>query len=353
MKTKYVGLDLHQSTIALHVRGDDNQTVMESIIRTERDTLVNTMQGLNSEDEQLEVAFEESSLAHWAYETVEPHVDRVVVCNPYDLSRRGSKTDKKDAEKLSRYLRMGELNEVYHGDGLDRQLKEYVLGHKQTTQSLVRAKNRLKSVFMARNIETPSVSLYNAENRQAWVEKLSAKAYKVKARQLYKRIQLLEKQKQTLQEHMIQRASQNDGWEPIQSIPGFGDIRTSKVIGYIGTPHRFRTKRQLFRYSCLAVVHSNSSEYEPTDQGFRHKQTDLTKGLNKDGNSALKAIFRSAAKTAICHYAEVHEALKERCERKSQAKATLDIARRLASMCLTLWKRKQLYDVDKARWNRR
>lgn len=350
MSTKYVGMDLHKSTTTLEVIDDNKRTVMESVVRTKRQTLINTIEGLSSEDNRIEVAFEESHLAEWAYQALESCADRVVVCDPTSLDERGSKSDKIDANKLARYLRMDELDEVYHGEGIDRELKEYVSGYEQTTDSLVRAKNRLKAVFNARHLNPLGKAVYR--DRDVWLDKLSSSAAIFKARQLYRQIELLEAQQQDIRQRMINRASNTQGWEPIQSLPGFGDIRASQLIGIIGTPYRFRTDAQLHKYSGLAVVHEDSSEYEATEDGIEHNKEHQSRGLN-DGHPLLKKVFKGAAQTAIQRYSEVREAFKQRCTKKPESHARLDITRRLATMSLVCWKRGQTYDVDKARWNRR
>lgn len=350
MSTKYVGMDIHQSTTALEVIDNNKRTLMESIVRTERQTFIDMIEGLSSNGNRIEVALEESHLAEWAYQTLEPYADRVVVCDPTSLAERGSKSDKIDANKLARYLRMDELNEVYHGDGIDRELKELVSGYEQTKDNLVRAKNRLKAIFSARHIDVSNIRIY--EEPHKGLEMLEGSAATLKAEQLYKRIQLFKDQKPKLRDQMIERASSTQGWRPIQSLPGFGDIRTSEVIGIIGTPHRFRKDAQLHKYSGLAVVHEDSSEYEATEEGIEHKEKHESRGLNQ-GHPVLKRIFKGAAKTAIEKYPEVREAFEERCTRKPESHAHIDIARRLATMVLICWKRGQTYDVDKARWNRR
>jgi transposase len=350
MSTKYVGIDIHQSNTTLEAIDEDRQSIMQSIIRTDRQTLRSTIGGLSGRGDRIEVALEESQLAEWAYQTLRDCADRVVVCDPADLADRGSKSDKIDANKLARNLRMDELNEVYHGDGLDRQLKELVNGYDQTTNNLIRAKNRLKALFCRQNIETSGQTIYDYPDE--WLDKLSGMAPSLKAEQLYERIALFEAQKSQIKDKMIDRAAETDGWKPIHSLPGFGDIRTSQVIGIIGTPHRFRTDAQLHKYSGLAVVHKDSSEYQSTEQGFERQDYHQSRGLN-DGHPLLKHIYKSAAKSAIDNYGEVREAYQERCRRKADNYAHLDIARRLATMSLICWKRGQRYDVDKARWNRR
>ncbi len=58
-------------------------------------------------------------MAGWIAGTLRPHVSQRIVCDPLHntlVSRGGNKDDVTDAIKLCRWLRLGELKEVYHTD---------------------------------------------------------------------------------------------------------------------------------------------------------------------------------------------------------------------------------------------
>ena len=64
----------------------------------------------------------------------------------------------------------------------------------------------------------------------------------------------------------------------------------------IQTPHRFRTKRQLWAYSGLALETRSSGEYRYVQGRLErsHKPVAL-RGLNQNHNHDLKGIFKGAA----------------------------------------------------------
>jgi transposase len=47
----------------------------------------------------------------------------------------------------------------------------------------------------------------------------------------------------------------------LRQIPSLGPIRSALAVALIQTPHRFRTKRQLWAYSGLALETRTSAEY--------------------------------------------------------------------------------------------
>jgi transposase len=47
----------------------------------------------------------------------------------------------------------------------------------------------------------------------------------------------------------------------LRQIPSIGPIRAALLVALLQTPHRFRTKRQLWAYSGFAVETHDSGEY--------------------------------------------------------------------------------------------
>ena len=47
----------------------------------------------------------------------------------------------------------------------------------------------------------------------------------------------------------------------LRQIPSLGPIRSALAVALIQTPHRFRTKRQLWTYSGLGLETRDSGEY--------------------------------------------------------------------------------------------
>jgi hypothetical protein len=64
-------------------------------------------------------------------------------------------------------------------------------------------------------------------------------------------------------------------------------------------PHRFRTQRQLWAYSGLALETRISAEYRMVEGQVRRSKKLLSiRGLNKDHNHDLKGLFKGAATMA-------------------------------------------------------
>src|SRR5713101_1942330 len=81
---KYIGLDVHQATIVVAVTDSTGKLVMESILETEAATILQFFAGLRG---NLSVTFEEGTWSAWLYDLLNPHVEKMVVCNPLHPSK--------------------------------------------------------------------------------------------------------------------------------------------------------------------------------------------------------------------------------------------------------------------------
>ena len=112
--TKYIGMDVHKESISIAVRNAAGKIVMECVIETKANIILEFIHGLRGE---LHVTFEEGTWAAWLYDLLKPHVTKLVVCDPRKnaLLQEGNKNDRIDARKLADLLYMNKLSSVYHG----------------------------------------------------------------------------------------------------------------------------------------------------------------------------------------------------------------------------------------------
>ena len=76
---KYIGLDVHQATISATVLDSSGKLVMESILETKAETILQFLCGLRG---SLHVTLEEGACAGWLHDLLKPHVTQVLVCDP-------------------------------------------------------------------------------------------------------------------------------------------------------------------------------------------------------------------------------------------------------------------------------
>ena len=114
------------------------------------------------------------------------------------------------------------------------------------------------------------------------------------------------------------------------------------------TPHRFRSKRQLWTYSGLGIETHDSAQYRYVGgQLQRSKNPQQIRGLNQNHNHEMKEIFKGAATRASCGRGPFHDfyaALLAKGMKPEMARLTL--ARKIAAITLTLWKRGERFDAE-------
>src|SRR5436309_7182076 len=142
---KYIGLDVHQATISVAVLDSTGKLIMESILETEAATILQFFAGLRG---TLSVTFEEGTWSVWLYDLLNPHVDKLVVCNPRKnaLLKDGNKSDRIDARKLAELLRLDNLKPVYHGETGVRMLRKLARSYLTMVKDLSRVMNRVNAL---------------------------------------------------------------------------------------------------------------------------------------------------------------------------------------------------------------
>jgi hypothetical protein len=72
----------------------------------------------------------------------------------------------------SELLRLGSLKAVYHGASQLTTLKELMRSYVNLVEDSTRVMLRIKALFRARAIKTPSPAVYQAAQRKEWLAKL-------------------------------------------------------------------------------------------------------------------------------------------------------------------------------------
>jgi len=345
---KYIGLDVHQATISVAVVDSSGKLLMESILETTAATILQFFAGLRG---KLVVTFEEGTCAAWLYELLKPHVAALVVCNPRKnfLLKDGNKSDRIDARKLANLLRGNHLKPVYHGQTEVRTLRELARSYLTTVKDLTRVMSRLKAVYRSWAIPCAGRDVYYARHREMWLGKIPHPGVRRRAEQLYQHLDLLQHLRHQARRELLAESRKHVATAKLRQIPYLGPIRSALLVALIQTPHRFRTKRQLWAYSGLALETRTSAEYRYVGgQLQRAKKLLSIRGLNHDHNHDLKALFKSTSTMASVRpgpFRDFYQALLAKGMKPTMARLTL--ARKIAAITLTLWKKGEGFDAEK------
>jgi transposase len=344
---KYIGMDVHKEAIVIAVLNGTGKMIMETILETKASSILQFIHGLGGE---LHVTWEEGTWAAWLYDLLQPQVPHIVVCNPRRnaLLKEGSKSDKVDAQKLADLLRTGMLRPVYHGENGLRTLRELARSYQTISKDLTRVMNRMKALYRGWGIPCAGTQVYAARSREEWLSKLPQVGVRRRAELLYQQLDGLQALRREVRPEFLAEGRKHKAAKLLRQIPCIGPIRAARLIALMQTPQRFRSKRQLWTYSGLGIETHDSAQYRfVSGQLQRSRKPQQLRGLNRNHNHEMKEIFKSAATRASCSRGPFHDfytGLLAKGMRPEMARLTL--ARKIAAITLTLWKKEERFDVE-------
>jgi transposase len=343
-------MDVHQATISIAVLNSSGKLVMESVVETKGITIVQFVRGLRGE---LHVTLEEGTWAAWLYDLLKPHVREVLVCDPRKnaLLKTGKKNDRIDARKLAELLRGGQLAPVYHGEHGVRTLKELSRSYLAISGDLARVMTRLKAVYRSWAIACAGKQVYAPRYRAQWLGKISEAGVRRRAEFYYQQLDELSALRQQVRRELLAESAKHEASKLLCQIPSIGPIRAALLIAILQTPHRFRTKRQLWAYGGLAIETHSSADHRYVERQLRPAKRQVSlRGLNRNHNHELKNIFKGAAIIAATKAGPLQEfyaALVAKGIRPEMARLTL--ARKIAAIALIVWKKGVSFDAEHLR----
>jgi transposase len=339
---RYIGLDVHAASCTVAVVSERGKRLRDFPVETSGQALIEAISAIPG---HRHLVMEEGTQSAWLYETLERHVEEIVVASVADS--RGPKSDARDAYGLAEKLRIGAIpKRVFKAPAQFRRLREIARVHEMLVRDVVRVQARLKSIYRSRGVTTPGGTVYGVKNRQEWLAKLPpASAYA--ASKLYEHYDALTAIRDQTTAELLAEAQQCSIARILQTAPGLGPIRVARLMPIVVTPHRFRTKRQFWSYCGFGIVMRSSSDWaRTTDGGWARGQVQRTRGLSRNHNHTLKAIFKGAATTVITQDKDGpayndYRRLLDAGTKPNLAKLTL--ARKIAAAVLRMWKDEEVY----------
>jgi transposase len=342
---RYVGLDAHAKTCTLAVMSASGKRLKSMVVETNGRALVEAVKGIAGD---VHLCLEEGTQSAWLHEILTPYTRELVVSVPE--KNLGAKDDLRDAWSRADDIRTGRMRtRVYKTPKHLASLRSAACAYRLATQDLVRTKNRLKAVCRSRGIQSDA-GIYEAASRDKWLKQLPSGSREL-ACWLGQELDGLAPLRDEAEEWLAKEAKSHPIIRKLRTGPGMGPIRTAQLVAIVGTPHRFRTRRQFWSYCGLAVVTRSSSDWvQGRDGEWVRGQTYQTRGLTRQRHPVLKAIFKGAATSVIMQLPQ--DPLHAHYDRMLASGikpnlAKLTVARRVAAIVLAMWKHQEVYDPQK------
>src|SRR6202158_1083560 len=159
-KIRFVGLDVHAETIAVAVADPGEEVRWLGIIPNREDSIRRLVKKLGPA-EQLRACYEAGPTGYVVYwQLTQLSVKCEVVAPTLVPVKAGDrvKTDRRDAEKLARSYRSGDLTPVWVPDAAHEALRDLVRAREAAKKDQLRARHRL-SKFLLRQGRRPATKM--------------------------------------------------------------------------------------------------------------------------------------------------------------------------------------------------
>ena len=281
MKKVYIGIDAHkESNLLAHAfEGRDDAQLIGKVsadLNRTVDALRKFQKKHDLEKEQLHICYEAGPTGFiLARRLIKLGYDCIVVAPSKIPTKSGDKvkTDRKDARKLARLHRAGELTAVHIPDVEDEVIRDVCRGRTDAVSELVRSKKQLLS-FLLRNGYRYTGKAHWTQAHMRYLRELvlAHPAQKLILEEYLQRIDAATKQIKRIEEQMLMLL---ETWkrrplvEAAMGFRGFKEVAAMIIISEIGDFKRFEHPKKLMAY--LGLVPSEESS------GGKRRQGSITK----------------------------------------------------------------------------
>ena len=291
-KVRFLGMDVHAETIAVAIAEPDGEVRSLGTIANRAESIRKLVKKLGP-SEQLKACYEAGPTGYVLYwQLAELGVACEVIAPTLAPMKAGDrvKTDRRDAERLARSYRSGDLTPVWVPNEGSEALRDLVRAREAAKQDQLRARHRL-SKFLLRSGQR------QAQGVKAWTQSYMAWVRQLRFPQIAQEFTRLDYLHEV--EHMGERVKRleqaiveavklaspelQEVIKGLQALRGVAQISAVTIAAELGNITRFQGARQLMGYS--GAVPSEDSSGQRTRRG----------SITKTGNAHLRRIAIEAA----------------------------------------------------------
>jgi transposase len=289
---RFVGLDVHKETIAVAIAEPGGEVRSLGTIPNEAEAIRKLIKKLRA-DGAFTCCYEAGPTGYVLYwQMVKLGVPCVVIAPSLVPTKAGDrvKTDRRDAEKLARCYRAGDLTPVWVPTPEHEALRDLVRAREAAKKDERRARHRLQKFLLRRGVRAPKGMREWTETHRKWVSSLTFELaaqqatltdYAAEVDHGKQRIQGLEK---AIDEAIAAApAAMRAVIEALQAMRGISKLTATTIVSEVGELSRFEHPRELMSYS--GSVPSEHSSGGKTARG----------SITKTGNAHLRRVIGEAA----------------------------------------------------------
>jgi transposase len=283
--TVFVGMDVHKESIEIAL-ADATEVRRYGEVGGDAGCVARVVRKLRSAHRDLVFVYEAGPCGFWLYRRLMAQGLACMVVSPSMTPRRPGerlKTDRRDAVKLARLARAGELTPIYVPDELDEAMRDLVRAREDAVAMQRQARQRLQALLLRNEVRYPKKTTWTQAHRR-WLAhlKLPHPAQQIAFEEYVMAVQeasvRLERFTTAITTHLEQWR-----WRPVvealQALRGVQVLHAVRIVAELGDLRRFESPRGLMGY--LGLIPSEDSS------GPRRRQGSITKAGNSSARRAL------------------------------------------------------------------
>lgn len=311
LKLRYVGLDVHAETIAIAVAEADG-TVLELGTIANRPEAVRKLMAKLGAPSTLRVCYEAGPTGYALYwQCLALGIECAVIAPSLIPTKAGDrvKTDRKDAVRLARCHRAGELTAVWVPDAKTEAVRDLVRAREVAKQDQLRARHRLSKFLLRHGVQRPEGMRAWTKRHLVWLDQRRFELptlqvvfdeYRASLTVIADRVVRLERAIAAAIDTLA--APQQALISALSTLRGVQQVTATTLVCELGTLRRFASPRQVMAYAGLVPrEHSSGS-------GTRRG------AITKTGNAHLRRVLVEASWAYRHRPSSVSLALKARRE---------------------------------------
>lgn len=289
---RFVGLDVHARSIAVAVAEPGGEVRSVGVIPNEPQGLQRVLKKLGK-PEQLRVCYEAGPTGYalyWQLTKLGVHCEVVApTLIPVKIGDR-VKTDRRDAQKLARCYRAGDLTPVWVPDAAHEALRDLVRAREAAKRDQLRARHRVSKFLLRQGRRAPADMGAWGKGYRLWLkqqgfeqpaQQATLEDYLQEVEHQSSRVEYLERAIDVAVQSLPQKMHAVIG--ALQSLRGVAKVSAVTLVAELGEISRFAHPRQLMSYA--GVVSREHSSGERIRRG----------SISKAGNAHVRRIVVEAA----------------------------------------------------------
>jgi transposase len=346
----YLGIDQHKRQLTVNLRNEDGTVILQRQVSTEWEKVRAFFADL-AEKAKPEGGFlailEVCGMNPWLLDMLKEYgCQETVVIQPTERSKQ--KTDRRDAGKLGHLLwvHRQQFLEGKHPLGLrriqpptpqeadDRQL---TMLRARLTKKRTAVLNGLHRILRKHNLEQARpTKLFQTKKVRRWLTELELPAIeRLEIDILLPQWELLDEQLELAEAKIVERASEDERVNLLETIPGIGHYSAVAIASRIGDINRFKHADSLANFFGLTPGCRNSGEV-----------TQRLGSITKQGSRMVRFLLNQAVVKVLRFDAEMRAWFKRIKKRRGAKIARVAVMRRLVTIIWHMLKKKQKYRYD-------